>query len=125
MREQWVYWFMLVMSSSATNSCRKITLNYVFFFYLKQFAFPIAAIVLSFVFINYKLFHVGNLPSKQIDLHIGQITPDNAEILVWLEDSLSNKLRYQQILHNVIVNENLEMKLLTYPRDQIENGRML
>lgn len=64
------------------------------------------------------------MPSKQIDLHIGQITPDNAEILVWLEDSLSNKLRYQQILHNVIINENLEMKLLTYPRDQIEHGTL-
>lgn len=62
------------------------------------------------------------MPSKQIDLHIGQITPENAEILVWLDNSLSNKLRYQQILHGVIENENLQMRLLTYPRDQIENG---
>lgn len=91
-------------------------------FFCHQFAFPIAAILVSFLSINYKLFHIGNLPSRQIDLHIGQITPDNAEILVWLEDSLSNKMRYQQILHGVIEDENLQMRLLTYPRDQIENG---
>lgn len=90
-----------------------------------QFSIPIVAILFSFISINYKLFMLGGLPSKQIDLHIGQITPQNAEILVWLDNSLSNKMRYQQVLHNVIENENLQMRLLTYPRDQIEHGRFL
>lgn len=124
MREQWVYWFMLVIKITKKKNIDKILYEVHInkLIHIPQFAFPVAAILISFLSINYKLFHVGNLPSRQIDLHIGQITPDNAEILVWLEDSLSNKMRYQQILHGVIEDENLQMRLLTYPRDQIENG---
>lgn len=97
MREQWLYWFML-------------------------FSFPIAAIVISFLSINYKLFDVGNTASKLIDLRLDQIATSDAEILIWLENSLPDKNRYQQALHRVIENENVRTKYLTYPRNMIENG---
>lgn len=97
MREQWLYWFML-------------------------FSFPIAAIIISFLSINYKLYHVGNTVSKLIDLHMDQIATSDAEILIWLENSLPDKNRYQQALHRVIENENVRTKYLTYPRNMIENG---
>lgn len=99
MREQWFYWFML-------------------------FSFPIAAIVISFLSINYKLYQVGNTASKQIDLRMGQIASNDAEILIWLENSLPDKNRYQQALHRVIENENVRTKYLTYPRNMIENGNL-
>lgn len=97
MREQWFYWFML-------------------------FSFPIAAIIISFLSINYKLYHVGNTAAKLIDLHMGQIATNDAEILIWLENSLPDKNRYQQALHRVIENENVRTKYLTYPRNMIEDG---
>lgn len=98
MREQWFYWLML-------------------------FSFPIAAILISFLSINYKLFKMGNTASKQIDLHIDQITPNDAEILIWLEDSLLEKNRYQQALHKVIENENVKTKYLSRPKKFIEMGK--
>lgn len=97
MREQWFYWFML-------------------------FSFPVAAIVISFLSINYKLYTVGNTASKVIDLHMDQIATSDTEILIWLENTLPDKNRYQQALHRVIENENVRTKYLTYPRNLIENG---
>lgn len=99
MREQWFYWFML-------------------------FSFPIAAIVISFLSINYKLFKMGNTTSKLIDLHMNQIATSDAEILIWLENSLPDKNRYQQALHKVIENENIRTKYLTYPRNRIKDGEL-
>lgn len=97
MREQWFYWFML-------------------------FSFPIAAIVISFLSINNKLYTVGNTASKVIDLHMDQIATSDTEILIWLENTLPDKNRYQQALHRVIENENVRTKYLTYPRNMIEKG---
>lgn len=86
------------------------------------FSFPIAAIVISFLSINNKLYTVGNTASKVIDLHMDQIATSDTEILIWLENTLPDKNRYQQALHRVIENENVRTKYLTYPRNMIEKG---
>lgn len=54
-----------------------------------------------------------------------RITPDNAEVLVWLEKSLSKQDYYQQILHKVIEKENVKVRYLTYNRYQIEDGECI
>ncbi|XP_055305939.1 phospholipid-transporting ATPase ABCA1 isoform X3 [Sitodiplosis mosellana] len=96
MRAQWLYWLMLA-------------------------SFPIAAIVISFLSINYKLFNKGDTVSELIDLHIDRITPSDAEILIWLDESLQDRNYFQQSLHKVIESENLRTKYLSYPRNLIEN----
>lgn len=87
-----------------------------------QASFPIAAIVISFLSINYKLFNKSDTASELIDLHIDRITPSDAEILIWLDESLKDRNYFQQSLHKVIENENLQTKYLSYPRNLIENG---
>lgn len=87
--------------------------------------FPIAAVSISFLSINYKLFKLGDTASELIDLNIDRITPSDAEILIWLEDSLQDKNHLQQALHKVIENENIQTKYLSYPRKYIENGKSL
>lgn len=90
-----------------------------------QASFPIAAIVISFLSINYKLFSKGDTASELIDLHIDQITPNDAEILIWLDESLKDRNYFQQSLHKVIENENLKTKYLSYPRNLIETGEWM
>lgn len=63
------------------------------------------------------------MPSGLLDLHLDRITPNNAEVLVWLENSLSKKNFYQQILHKVIEDENVKVRYLTLNRYQIEEGK--
>lgn len=64
------------------------------------------------------------MPSGVLDLHLDRVTPNNAEVLVWLEDSLSKKNLYQQILHKVIEDENVKVRYLTSPKYQIEDGKI-
>lgn len=61
--------------------------------------------------------------SELIDLHIDRITPSDAEILIWFDESLKDETYFQQSLQKVIENENLKTKYLTYPRNIIENGK--
>lgn len=56
-------------------------------------------------------------------MHIDQITPSDAEILIWLDESLKDRNYFQQSLHKVIENENLRTKYLSYPRNMIEDGK--
>lgn len=58
-----------------------------------------------------------------IDLNIDRITPSDAEILIWLDESLKDRNYFQQSLHKVIENENLRTKYLSYPRNLIEDGK--
>lgn len=95
-----------------------------FFLGISQASFPIAAIVISFLSINYKLFSKADTASELIDLHIDQITPNDAEILIWLDESLKDRNIFQQSLHKVIENENLKTKYLSYPRNLIETGKL-
>lgn len=131
MRAQWLYCLMLVRDYTLHISSPFIfvylaQLSYpnlsVFFWYFTQALFPIAAIIISFLSINYKLFSKGETASELIDLHIDQITPNDAEILIWLDESLKDRNFFQQSLHKVIENENLKTKYLSYPRNLIETG---
>lgn len=88
-----------------------------------QASFPIAAIIISFLSINYKLFNKADTASEHIDLHIDRITPSDAEILIWLDESLKDRSYFQQSLQKVIDNENLRTKYLSYPRNLIEDGK--
>lgn len=74
--------------------------------------------------INYKLFNKGDTASELIDLHIDRITPSDAEILIWLDESLKDRKLFQQSLQKVIDSENLKTKYLSYPRNMIEDGEM-
>lgn len=58
-------------------------------------------------------------------MHIDRITPSDAEILIWLDESLKDRNYFQQSLHKVIENENLRTKYLSYPRNMIEDGKHL
>lgn len=98
MREQWVYWLML-------------------------FSFPIIAIVICFLSINYKLFTIGDTASKQIDLRVGQITPYGGDVVIWLQDNLPDKNNMQRVLHSIIEYENVSTKYLSRPIQEIENGK--
>lgn len=93
------------------------------FFINFQASFPIAAIIISFLSINYKLFNKADTASEHIDLHIDRITPSDAEILIWLDESLKDRTNLQDSLIKVIENENLRPKYLTYPRNLIEDGK--
>lgn len=88
----------------------------------RQFSFPIAAVLISFLSINYKLFKSGDLSSEQIDLSIDRITPNDAEMLIWLQDSMVDKNHLQRELHKVIERENIRAKYLSFPRNIIEQG---
>lgn len=55
-------------------------------------------------------------------MNIDRITPSDAEILIWLDESLKDRNYFQQSLHKVIENENLRTKYLSYPRNLIEDG---
>lgn len=130
MQAQWFYWFMLVSKnltfrpylfiplSIHENGFQSISFSF-------QALFPIAAIVISFLSINYKLFNKGDTASELIDLHIDRITPSDAEILIWLDESLKDRNYFQQSLHEVIANENLRTKYLSYPRNLIEDGNSI
>lgn len=74
--------------------------------------------------INYKIFKTGDQASQLIELNINRITPNDSEILIWLEDSLQNKNHLQQTLHKVIEMENIRTKYLSYPRSIIEDGSL-
>lgn len=56
-------------------------------------------------------------------MNIDRITPSDAEILIWLDESLKDRNYFQQSLHKVIENENLRTKYLSYPRNLIEDGK--
>lgn len=97
----------------------------IFFFFRSQASFPIAAIAISFLSINYKLFNKGDTASELIDLHIDRITPSDAQILIWFDESLKDQTFFQQSLQKVIDGENLKSKYLTYPRKLIEAGKKI
>lgn len=97
MRERWIYWLML-------------------------FSIPIAAIAISFFSINYKLFTMGDTQSRKIDLRMGQIASEQAEILIWIQEALPEKDYFQKVLHKVIEEENVGTKYLSYPWQEIEKG---
>lgn len=131
MRAQWLYWLMLVSSELENKIIKQFQKkkkkiwkqNNKTNLIIQQASFPIAAIVISFLSINYKLFNKGDTASELIDLHIDRITPSDAEILIWLDESLKDRNYFQQSLHKVIENENLKTKYLSYPRNLIENGK--
>lgn len=91
-------------------------------FLFVQFSFPIAAILISFFSINYKLFNDSDVASEKIDLSIDRITPNDAEILIWLQNSMHDKDHLQQELHKVIESENIRAKYLSSSRSVIEQG---
>lgn len=70
------------------------------------------------------MFNKGDTASELIDLHIDRITPSDAEILIWLDESLKDRKLFQQSLQKVIDSENLKTKYLSYPRNMIEDGEM-
>lgn len=70
------------------------------------------------------MFNKGDTASELIDLHIDRITPSDAEILIWLDESLKDRTLFQGSLQKVIDNENLKTKYLSYPRNMIEDGEM-
>lgn len=70
------------------------------------------------------MFNKGDTASELIDLHIDRITPSDAEILIWLDESLKDRTLFQQSLQKVIDSENLKTKYLSYPRNMIEDGEM-
>lgn len=65
---------------------------------------------------------MGDTASELIQLNIDRITPNDAEVLIWLQDSLLDKNHLQRELHKVIESENIRAKYLSYPRNMIEQG---
>lgn len=65
---------------------------------------------------------MGNTASELIQLNIDRITPNDSEVLIWLQDSLFDKNHLQRELHKVIESENIRTKYLTCSRNMIEQG---
>lgn len=64
------------------------------------------------------------MSSEKIDLSIDRITPNDAEVLIWLQDNMVDKNHLQQKLHKVIESENVRAKYLSYLRNDIEQGNI-
>ena len=57
-----------------------------------------------------------------IDLSIDRITEPSAEVLVWIQRSFTETSVYQEALHRVLENENVQIRYLTSPKEEIEEG---
>lgn len=135
MRSQWLYWLMLVRVMGwafflprlqkkkrfFSGKLKNFILNGFCCLFL-QFSFPIAAIMISFFSINYKLFNDSDVASEKIDLSIDRITPNDAEVLIWLQNNMFDKDHLQRELHKVIESENIRAKYLSSSRNDIEQG---
>lgn len=65
------------------------------------------------------------MASEKLDLSIDRITPNDAEVLIWLQDNMVDKNHLQRELHKVIESENVRAKYLSYLKNDIEQGNLV